>query len=116
MNEMTKYEQLQRKTTGQLVRLVDRELEMGIRSIALEQNPLSAKRAYANAARLLPVAYPLCDDARGALEMKVDRLRELLRARLDASPPCENVAMANIAITNLARAVGAPCRAVCASC
>ena len=110
MNDLTKYEQLQRKTTGQLVRLMGRELELAIRSIASRDNVVGAERAYVNASRLLPVAYPLTDEERGVLEMKVNQLRELLQARLDTSPPD------GAGMEHLACALGAQRGAVCATC
>jgi hypothetical protein len=90
--EPTKFDRLRLKTERQLILLIGRELDLGIRdarqvlmsaadtSAFAEECRLRAKKAHAKAARLILLVTDITDDERSAAESKLDHLRELLKA------------------------------------
>jgi Protein of unknown function (DUF2934) len=86
----SKFEELRIKTGIQLVRLVNNQLERGIREARqalrsadawdfAEDHYLKAKRAFAEAARWIPLVDEIPEGERGRLEARLDHLREMLR-------------------------------------
>ena len=90
MAELFKFDELRLKTEVQLVQLINTELDRGIRSarqalgstatrpVAAEWN-LRAKRAYAEASRLIPLADEIDENELTQLEIKLAYLGSMLQ-------------------------------------
>lgn len=89
MAEICKFDELRVKTEGQLVRLINNELERGIRDArqALRSADtwavaktcyLRAKRAYAEASRLIPLIVEITEGELCRVESRFEDLKEML--------------------------------------
>jgi hypothetical protein len=89
MAELSKFDELRIKTGGQLVHLVNHELELGVREArqalgssksraVAEDHYLKAKRTYAEVSRLIPLVDEIPQDQRGSWEARLAQLREML--------------------------------------
>ena len=89
MEVLSKYDELRIKTGSQLVRLLNNQLELGIREARhalksadtwalVESHYLCARGAYGEASRLIPLVGEIPEQERGRLEAKLDHLREML--------------------------------------
>jgi len=89
MAELSKFDELRIKTGRQLVELVNNELDLGIREARqalrsadngafAEDHYVKAKRAHAEASRLIPLVDEISEDQRGRWEARLERLREML--------------------------------------
>jgi hypothetical protein len=89
MAVLSKFDELRIKTGDQLVRLVNNQLEFGIREARqalesadvwtfAEDHFLKAKDAYAEAARWIPLVHEIPEQERGRLEAGLEHLREML--------------------------------------
>ncbi len=100
MNALTKFDELRFKTDQQLIRLVSRELDLGIcyalEALRLSDDLIAAQRAYApaqqaqtNSQRLLRLAGEIPANDRVELESKLAHLRGLLALACEANTVCE---------------------------
>ena len=89
MAEHSKLNQLRIKTGNQLIQLVHNSLDLGIRSARqalrcadtwafAEGCYLRAKKAYAEAARLVPLVAEFTEDERSMVNSRLQHLREML--------------------------------------
>jgi hypothetical protein len=72
--EAAKLTALRARTDGQLIALINRQLDYGLRS-----GPAAAERVYEEASKLLPVTYGASPAERRNLETKLTRLGGSLR-------------------------------------
>ena len=89
--EPTKFNQLRMKTETALVRLLNAELDLGIREArqalksvdtwaVVEECNRRANRAYAMVSRLIPLVAQITENERSQVEARLDRLRKMLEA------------------------------------
>jgi hypothetical protein len=89
MAELSKFHELRTKTQGQLIQLINNELELGVREARqalksadswafAEACYRQAKSAYANASRLVALVGEIPEQDRNQLAAKVAHLREML--------------------------------------
>jgi hypothetical protein len=111
--EPTKFNQLRIKTEMQLVRLINAELDLGIRDARqalksvdtktiVEECHHRAKKARVTAARLIPLVAEMTEDERNRVESKLNRLQKMLEALATIG---SRPAPAEAEIATLARAV-----------
>jgi len=90
-SEPTKFNKLRIKTEMQLIRLINVELDLGIRDarqalksvdtrVIVEECHRRAKRACVKAARLIPLVGEITEDERNRVESKLNRLQRMLEA------------------------------------
>lgn len=103
MAALCRFDQLRNKTDQQLLQLVNDEIALGIREarqalrmadiwVFAEDHYLRAKRAYAEASRLIPLVAEAQEDERVRWEASLALLREMLDglSALGSSVPTEN--------------------------
>jgi Protein of unknown function (DUF2934) len=89
--EPTKFDQLRIKTEIQLVRLINAELDLGIRDArqalksadtwaVAEEHHRRANRTYATISRLIPLVAEISEDERKRVESRLVRLQGMLEA------------------------------------
>jgi Protein of unknown function (DUF2934) len=89
MSELSKFDELRMKTGRQLVELVNHELDLGIcearqalssadNGAFSEDQYLKAKRAYAEASRLIPLVDEVPEDERGRWKARLEHLQKML--------------------------------------
>ncbi len=111
--EPTKFDQLRIKTETQLLRVINAELDLGLRDThqALkfidtladaETYRHRANRAYATVSRLLPLVVEITGEERSKMQAKLNRLQKMLEA---LSAVGSNLTPAEDDIAVLARAV-----------
>jgi hypothetical protein len=82
MPEPTKLEILRAKTDRELVAMISRQLERGLRLAAIGYGPRGeAEKAYTESVLLLPRVYSLAEAERRRLESKLEELRQALAQR-----------------------------------
>jgi len=108
MAEICKFDELRVKTEGQLVRLINNELERGIREAhralrsadnwaLAEESYVRAKAAHAKASRLIPLIVEIAEDERSRVESRLELLHGMLEALsfIGSTPmPAEDVTAA----------------------
>lgn len=99
MTDLSKFDALRSKTENQLVRLINTEVDLGVRDARLalwstdswaivEECHRRAKRAYAKASRWIRLVGEVVEHERGPWEAKLEHLREMLEGlSVLASPP-----------------------------
>ena len=113
--EPTKFEKLRIKTEMQLVQLINIELDLGIQDArqalksadtwpVREECSRRANRAYARAARLLPLVVEITEDERSGVESRLEHLQRMLEA-LSAIRSTSTSTPAEDEIATLAHAV-----------
>ena len=111
--EPTKFDKLRIKTEMQLVRLINAELDLGIRDARqalksvdtraiVEECHRRAKRACVTAVRLIPLVAEITEDEQNRVESKLNRLQRMLEA---LAPIGSKPTPAEDEIAALARAV-----------
>jgi hypothetical protein len=96
MDELSKFDELRRKTDNELVHVFTDDLRMGLAAArkalkstddlaSARESYLRAKRAYTEVSRLLPVTYEITENERIGLQLRLTRLRAMLDtlSRLD---------------------------------
>lgn len=99
MTAITKFDELRLKTNRQLIRLLNRELDLGIcyaqralkaadRRASVERYYAPARSAHAEAARLILLAEDIDHDERRQIESRLQRLWEMIEplTAMGASP------------------------------
>ena len=88
----SKFEELRTKTDRQLIRLIDSELDLGIRAarealnsadtwtVSAEQSYSRAELAHDEVSRLLPLMYEVAGNELDRWEVRIGHLGELLKA------------------------------------
>jgi len=88
----SKLEELRTKTDRQLIRIIDNDLDLGIRAarealnsadmstVSAEQSSSRAELAHDEVSRLLPLMYEAAGDELDRWEMRIGHLGELLKA------------------------------------
>ncbi len=95
MFELSKFDELRNKTENQLVRLIDNQLDRGIRDAryalssadsraVAEELCLRAKRAHAEASLLLSLTAEISADVRSRLDFRLNYLTGLLERAFEA--------------------------------
>jgi hypothetical protein len=93
MAELSKFDELRMKTGRQLAELVNNELDLGIREarqalsfadsgVFAEDHYLKAKRAYAEASRLIPLIGEIPEDQPRGWEARLEHLQKMLEGLL----------------------------------
>jgi hypothetical protein len=102
MAELSKFDELRMKTGRQLVELVNHELDLGIcearqalnsadNAAFSEDHYFKAKKAYAEASRLIPLVDEIPEDERGRWKARLEHLQKMLEGlSVLGSPPAQN--------------------------
>jgi hypothetical protein len=91
MTELSKFDELRIKTEKQLVHLIHNDLDLGTRDasqalrsadtwVVTDEYYHRAKRAFAEAARLIPLVGEVTDDERSRVTSRLEHLRGMLEA------------------------------------
>ena len=97
MAVLCRFDDLSMKTDQQLVQLVNKELDLGIRCarqalrsagdwVSAEGHYRRAKQAYVEASLLIPLLREISQDQRSRCEAGRERLREMLQGLSEGSP------------------------------
>ena len=90
--EFSKFDELRTQTDRKLIRIIDNDLDLGIRAarqalnsagswtVSAEQSYSRAERAHAEVSRLLPLMYGVARDELDKWEVRLRHLGELLKA------------------------------------